>query len=479
MNFFKTNIILVCLTCSAMLFSGCRTVRAPGNPSESWIAPGWEEKELAKDPVWEAIRQRKIDPGKELGLLDLLDIALSNNPVTREAWQNARAYDARMIKSESTYYPQVTAQTGGAYNKREVDRTTDIVNRADYTIGADATMLVFDFGGRSAGVQKARQLLLVANYDFNQTIQDIVRDTETAYYSYDSSIAAREAAEDDVADAQEILVNAQQKYQVGLVSKLDVLQAESTYNDSLFSLEGAKGDVETSRADLAEIIGVSADTKFSVLIHLEKVPEEIKKDDVSRYIEEALKKRPDIASARSNLKAKEAEVDIATSNILPTLNIGGSMATNWFSYYGSRKGTLTSYKNDYLYSGQFSVDWNVFDGLNNYFTRIEAQREAALERESLVETEISASADVWTKYFNLRTAQKKYVFSEAFLASANASHELATEGYKAGLKSMLDLLQSQSQLSEARSKLIGSRKDFFVAVAELEHAMGALTVEGK
>ena len=56
---------------------------------------------------------------------------------------------------------------------------------------------------------------------------------------------------------------------------------------------------------------------------------------------------------------------------------------------------------------------------------------------------------------------------------------MASEGYKAGLKNILDLLQAQSQLSEARRKLIVSKKDFFVALIELEHAIGALTVESK
>jgi outer membrane protein len=263
------------------------------------------------------------------------------------------------------------------------------------------------------------------------------------------------------------------------VSKLDVYQAESTYNDSLYSLEEAKGLIETARADLAEVLGIPADTELSVVLPSGEVPEDIRKDDVSKYIEEALRKRPDIASIRASLKAKEEEVNIATSDILPTLNIGGSVATNWFSYYGSRRGTPTSYKDDYLYGGQFSVNWNVFDGLSNYFARIEAQREVSAQREKLIKTEISASADVWTKYFNLKTAQKKYVFSEAFLASAKASHELADEGYRAGIKNILDLLAAQSQLSEARSKLVDSKRDFFVALIELEHAIGALTVESK
>ena len=479
MKTLKTRILFICLSFSVILLSGCSTVSAPGNPSESWLAPEYQQKKLASDPIWDSIRERKISKSEELDLLDLLDIALKNNPQTRQAWQTARAREAEVVQSGSTYFPQLTADTGGSYHRRVIEEKTDQTNNIQYAFGADATMLVLDFGGRRAGVKKARELLLAANYQFNQAIQDLVRDTATSYYSFYAARAGKLAAEADVKDAEESLVDAKQRFKAGLVSKLDVLQAESTYNNSLFSLEGAKGKVETARASLAEVMGVPANADFKIAMPSSLVPKEITRDDVSQFIEEALKNRPDIASARSSLKAKEAEIDIATSNLLPSLNIGGSVATNSFKYYGNRRSTPTSYKDDYLYSGQFSVDWNIFDGLKNYFTRIQAQREADAEMEKLVQAEISASADVWTKYFNLKTAQKQYVFSEAFLASAEASHELAVEGYKAGLKNILDLLQAQSQLSEARSTLITSRKDFFVAVAELAHAVGGLAIESE
>ena len=68
------------------------------------------------------------------------------------------------------------------------------------------------------------------------------------------------------------------------------------------------------------------------------------------------------------------------------------------------------------------------------------------------------------------------MFSEAFLESTTDSHELAVVGYRTGLKDILDLLQAQSQLSDARSKLIESRKELFVSLAELIHATGMLYV---
>ncbi|MBU1895067.1 MAG: TolC family protein [Candidatus Omnitrophica bacterium] len=51
------------------------------------------------------------------------------------------------------------------------------------------------------------------------------------------------------------------------------------------------------------------------------------------------------------------------------------------------------------------------------------------------------------------------------------------EGYKSGLKSILDVLEAQSQLQEARTKLVESQKDLFVSSADLARAMGTISVK--
>jgi len=57
--------------------------------------------------------------------------------------------------------------------------------------------------------------------------------------------------------------------------------------------------------------------------------------------------------------------------------------------------------------------------------------------------------------------------------TSKSAYDLALESYKAGLKSILDLLDAESKLSDARSKLIQSKKDVFVALANLAHATGS------
>jgi outer membrane protein TolC len=251
---------------------------------------------------------------------------------------------------------------------------------------------------------------------------------------------------------------------------LDVLQARSDYDNSLYSLEEAKGQINTAKANLAKSIGLPADADFQITNPIKPVPTQVNEDDVSRLIEESIQKRPDIASLRAQLKAKDAAIAAATSNLLPALNFGAEGSRQQYNFYsGDAKKAL-----DQGYSAYLSVDWDIFDGFSLWSKRKQAKIEADMAKDKLVQSELALSAQVWTKYYDFNTAVRKLAYSEAYLDSTSTSYDLALESYNAGLKDILDLLSAQSKLSQARSRLIQSKQDVFVALAELAHATGSL-----
>ncbi len=465
-----------------LMFScaGCCPLKAPSKPDEVWTPPKWEKTTKARDAVWESIRENDMGSSEALSMVDLIEIALENNPSTRQAWQKARAAQADIKAAESKWYPQGSVEWKAQYAKTITNNSLSGVNQADYTPSAEAQFLLLDLGGRAARVTEAKQTLIEANFLYNQAIQDLLRDVETAYYIYFSAQANLEAAKADVENAKTSLESAEQRFNAGLGVKLDVLQARSDYDNSLYSLEEAKGSVKTSKADLAEVIGFPADTEFEIEFPTEEISTDMTEEDVSRLIEDALKDRPDIAALRAKLRAKAAALAAANSDLWPTLNIGGSADQNEHKYFGSEKDDELNVKRDYGYTAYLSVNWDIFDGFYLFSKRNEAKALLEAERENLRQAELEASADVWTKYYNVKTETKKLKFSRAARDSAQEAYELALTGYNAGIKNILDLLSAQSQLSSARSKVIEARKDQFVAVVELAHAVGTIHLrEGK
>ena len=466
------NIILSGLLSCFLI--GCQSVKAPQTPYDSWDPPDRDTAKETDTASWNNLKQQttKINTAKPLTLIELIDIALSNNPSTQQAWENARVAEAQKAQAESQWLPQANVSGSITKAKQETGDALSSIDQLQYGPALNMTYLLLDFGGRTAAVTEAAQMLLAANFQFNQALQDLLLNVETAYYSFYSTQSSLEAAEANLLDAQTTYKAAEEKYSVGLDSKPDLLEAEATYNDALYTLEEAKGELETAKANLAQLLSLPADTPLQIVPPQKEIPTDISKEDVSKLILEAVQERPDIKALKAQLMAKKAAITAATSDMLPSLNASGSAVKDWYKYYKYTK----PYDDDYSYSGNLSVNWDIFDGFYNLNKRRAAEADAAALEAQLIQAELEAGTDVWTSYYNFKTAVRKLTYGKAALKSAQAAYDLELESYETGLKSILDLLQSQNQLKTARSKLVQSQKDLFVSLANLAHATGSITV---
>ncbi|MFH1199407.1 MAG: TolC family protein [Candidatus Omnitrophota bacterium] len=485
--------VLIIFALSISALAGCRTFQALLEPSKLQYDYNWEravkdlESEMiaqrkvdqkskslkSNDPAWGNIRKLQVDTSKPLALVELIDIGLRNNPKTRQAWESTRLALAQEKQAESALYPQATATMSLNREKIISNSNSGDADNSNYGPDLKVTYLLLDFGGRGAKIDEMSQMLVSENSKYNKSIQDMLLQVEKYYYELHSAQSDVEAKLADVENTKVDYEAAQVRFSSGLSTKLDVLEAKANYDDALYNLEGAKGDLKTARANLAQAVGLPADTKFEIAPPVGEIPTDIKEEDVTELIEEALKKRPDIASRLAQLKAKKAALKSANSDLWPTLNFAGETYRNEYDYYKFNR--QRNY--DYEYTGTLSLEWDIFDGFNTIYKKRAAERQVDIEYNQLVQDELAASSDVWIKYYNFNTAVEKLKYSRAFLDSASESYALAFESYNNGLKSILDLLQSQSKLSDARSKLINSKKDVFVGLVELAHSTGSLYVK--
>ncbi|MCX5716682.1 MAG: TolC family protein [Candidatus Omnitrophica bacterium] len=472
-------LILLCLLCFICVYSATANVEPLSRQSaelfeKEVIAAKITDKNqkdlTTSDPAWDSIRKQKVSSEKPFTLAELVDMALRNNPTTRQAWETIRVTEFQKKQVQSTLYPQATVAATATRTKTSANQSAADVDDLSYGPSFQITYLLFDFGGRGANIEEAAKNVVAANFQLNQSIQDLVLNVETAYYDLHSADSGLKAAQTDLANAKKVFYSAEQRFDVGLASKLDVLQAKANYEDALYSFESAKAALRNAKANLAKIIGLSADTKFEIAQPSKEIPTAITDNDISNLIEEAIMKRPDISYTRAILQAKQAAVRAANSDLLPSVSLGGSAEANKYHYYDVHKAE----NDDHTYAGYLQVNWDVFDGFYNLNKKRQTEAEAAVEYEKLIEAELQVSADVWSSYYDFSSAVVKLRFSRAFLDTANTTYELALESYNTGLKSILDLLDAQSKLSDARSKLIQSQRDVFVALAQLMHSTGSL-----
>lgn len=459
---------------SGLLLSGCVQAPPPASLTESWTAPSDSRKE---DSVWQEIRNQKTDLDKPLSLLALTDMALQNNAATCKAWNEARAASEQVRYAEGYFMPSLTAGPTLARNTVSAHPATYDQNSMTYGAGLQLSYLICNFGGgRSAAVEQALQSVYAANFAFNQTIHSTLLAVQTAYYNVISAQAGVDAALTNSLDAKAILDAATDRRNAGLGVDLDVLQARTDYEQSLYALAEAEGMKTTAQGVLAQTLNLPADTVVRVAAPETNLPASLSDRDIRRLMDEALARRPDLSALRSTLASRQAAIRVARASRWPSLYATASATRDYYELYGERNRDTAL--DDFAYTGGLSLKWNLFDGFQTLSSIRTAEAQAEAMRAQLRQAELAASAEIWARFHNYETALRKHEFSSMALTTATASREMAFESYTSGVKTILDLLNAETQLAQARSRQIAVRQEVFTALANLAYVTGLIEKGG-
>ncbi len=455
--------------------AGCAQGFPELNPSkEASTAPGKEWKPRTEEyaeffPTEDlvGVPSELEDVIDELTLSQLVDVALVNNPTTLQAWEHAKAAAAAWAVARGTYYPQIGGSAEYAYNKgggeaKGLNRYKEQYGR----VGATLNYLLLDFGGRSAQSEAARQALFRANWNHNQAIQDVLLNVASAYYKYIGDKAQTRADEVSLEEAETSLEAAELRLEAGVGTLPDVLQAKATAAQVQFDLVADRGAVETSRGALATAVGWSADTAFDVADEPSELPLDALEQNVEDLIAVAKRNRPEFAAVEAFVRQRQAELREAQSDRFPQLFTVGQTARWWVRPDGLSSDFFTNY----LIGLQLQIP--IFQG----FALVNAVREAranlkAAQAALLIEEQLVIQ-DVWDAYYNFRTAAQQIEASEVLVASAKESYDASLARFRSGVGDIVELLNAQTLLAEARAEMVQSRTNMFTSYAELVHAIG-------
>jgi outer membrane protein len=191
-----------------------------------------------------------LDRRRAYSLPELIDIAQSNNPLTRTAWNNARNAALATGIVESAYLPQLRATAAEVYlnNQGSVSAAGSNFSSNSEANGAIAAAslewLLFDFGERAAKVQATRQASIISNIAFNATHQQIIYDVSVAFYANAAARARAATTSQSLKDAQDVEAAANDRYKNAFGTVVEVSQAHQATAQAKLALVEATGAAE-------------------------------------------------------------------------------------------------------------------------------------------------------------------------------------------------------------------------------------------
>ena len=280
-----------------------------------------------------------------------------------------------------------------------------------------------------------------AAWDVQATRQRLAEVAELAFWEY--SIAQRQLRlnEQNVAVLRSFRDSAQRRYETGLVTEQDVLQADF----ELANLE--QRGIELERMDKVAAGRINVLLRRSPTATLpppEESPEsEMPLPDEELLLTRAVERRPDIASAAARVQAQQSKLSLACKEYYPDVEVFGRYDTFWqpSDTQGDLRGQIGARINLPIYHGR----------LNAAVSEATHQlQKARAEHRQLV---LEAQSEVQSAYEQVRESQRSVdVFSKRLIPAAEQNVKVARSNYDVARITFLELAAAQRQLIEAREK---------------------------
>ncbi len=447
-----------------------------------------------------------------MSLPELIDLAQRNNPETRVAWERARQAAAAVGLSESFYFPYLIASAGAGYERAFIPFPTlavdlrplaqqlasnpqaslhsletqkqplpnvSIVGGGSLVTDAVASRvalsvkwLLLDFGERKAGVDAARERLMMANVGFNATHQKLVFEVTQRFYALSDARQKVIVGKAAFHAAQTIEQSANARLKNGLATKPELLQAQQQTAQFEFELEAAIGAESDAEIALIESLGIPPTARLKVAdiagLPLPSPPDR----SVDALIDAALSQRPDLIAKLANVHAREAEVRKARADFYPKVAID--------AHVGRLELDVSVADSDYfgdnhtVYGAGISVEVPIFDG----FERRQKLRMAEADLRA-AESELSGARDaavreVWKAFTDFKTALRKQDAAAKLLTAAENAYAAVLESYDHGLSTYVEVVNAQRNVTAARSVGSETRAAIFTSAAALALSVGEL-----
>lgn len=274
------------------------------------------------------------------------------------------------------------------------------------------------------------------------------------------------------------LNEAKKSYQIN-EKKIEAGQLEPTGNiqqsyqiESLsLMVEQAENDFKIASQDLLQTIGLDPDMRLSVPSDV--TLKEIVVPDLQQSIETALNHNVQYLAQKMALRADERAYTVAKNQQLWQLDLAGNVqsgATN--DVTGTNTGIRGIYNgNNVTESARLTLTVPLHD-LNRRSQLISAKVRLEKDRINLIAAKRALITNITNTINNIQSLAKRYELARKQVKLAEQSYALEKKKQQAGISSALDVNNTQNQLIQAQSGLIGAKIAYLNQLSALQRTLG-------
>jgi outer membrane protein len=340
------------------------------------------------------------------------------------------------------------------------DGRLNIGGRATTELGAQlritAELMLYDFGASRFAIDAQKQLVLATRQALVGVEHSVLLAAVTAFQDVRLAIETVALRESNVRVIERERQAAQDRFELGEVTRTDVAIAEARVAAARSALEAARGQLAVAR----EVFNLAVGNYPGTLLAPPPPPQTARSPEEARAV--ARRGHHAILGAQHEVAAADLFVLRAEAAMRPRLSAGAEYT---ILDSGADRGSVSLRLSQRLYAG---------GQLSAAFRQTIARRDAARAR--LARTAAEVDEAVGRAWARREVARASILASREQVAAAQAAFEGVREEATLGARTTLDVLNAEQELLDARVGLLTAQADEYTANYALLAAMGLLTV---
>jgi outer membrane protein len=389
---------------------------------------------------------------------DVIDIALKNHPLVKQADADIAAAVARKGQARAGWYPTVNLSTGASRVRSYSAQTKTNATLENDFLRGDLGWTLYDFGRTGAAVDRADAFAAISREDAATTREDVVFAAKVAFFNVLRAANALEFQQRNVGQRESLLRQAQAFYETGVRAKIDFVRAEANLYDSRALLVRARNDFRVARITLLQRIGLESSAEFILRGEFDETKIS---GTLEEWVAEAQLNRPELRALVEKERAATESLRLARAGYLPY--VAGAAG------YGYAADEFPLQEN-YLLS--LTLNHPLFSG---FLTREQVKEALATQssvRHETTEARRRVRLEVERSAYGVLEAQERLAARRKQREASEENLRLATARYEVGAGDIIEMTDAQTQMVSADTETVNSAFDFAVSQASLLRAMG-------
>jgi outer membrane protein, adhesin transport system len=399
---------------------------------------------------------------------------LDSNPDIRIVFNRFKAREEQVNQAIAGYMPTIDITAGYGWERTDSPSTrrgnpNDTIELDRGEFGISLKQMLFDGFYTSSEVDRFSYEASADQWALFAAAEDIALEVSKTYINYIRTGQVLTLAEKNLASHQDIYEQIKQRTESGLGSVADLSQITGRLARANANVVSARNNFNDAKSQFIRIIDQQPQDVIVPVPDADMLPA-----DLTAGLEMAQNNHPVLKSAFSDIQAAESERSSAQSNYYPKFSL--EVDANWNNDLDGEDGKglidVGGHNNDVV--AMVRMRYNLFTGGRD----LAREKETAYKLGEAKEIRQRAHRQVieginlaWNAYEQLGP-QKLYI-REHVIASKQTQVAYSQQ-FNLGQRTLLDLLDTENELFEARKDYLEAEYDEIIAKYRVLNATGQL-----